>query len=99
MKAYIVGLRSDDDVGNEIVFAKNSKEAMKKAQSLDLADWKESYIDVYAKRNNAFDGLENDSDGILIKKWKEGWRWWDKAPNMPYPEEASDDEFLEWFTK
>lgn len=98
MKAYIVGLRSNDDVGNEIVFAKNSKEAMKKAQSLDLSDWKESYIDVYVKRNNAFDGLENDSDGILIKKWQEGWSWFDKAPGMPEPETSTEQEFFDWYT-
>lgn len=97
MKAYIVGLRSNDDVGNEIVFAKNIKEAMKKAQKLDLTDQKENFIDVYVKRKDAFDGLENDPDGVLIKQWQEGWRF--HKGLAPEPEVSTEQDFWDWYTE
>lgn len=79
MKAYIVGLYSDDgDIGNEIIFAENSKEAKVKAHSTDVADSQESYIDVYAKRYKEFDGMENATEAeMMYKKFQEGW-WFEE---------------------
>lgn len=94
MKAYLAGLYSDPDVGNDIVFAENSKEAMKLAQYLDCTDTKESYVDVYAKRAPEFDGMENASEKELnLKMWREGWYFF--VGEYPEPDEATDEEFYE----
>lgn len=96
MKAYVCGIRSNDDAGNEVVFAKNSKEAMKKAQLLEILDYKESYIDVYVKRASEFDGMEDLSDKELTKvKWRNG--WWFEYIDYPDSEEGTDEEFYEWY--
>lgn len=99
MKAYVVGLTSNDDNGQEIVFANTSKEAVKKAMCMDITDLMESYIDVYARRSPAFDGMESASGAdIMLKKFREGWTWYDLS-GQPYEEETTDEEFFQWLEK
>lgn len=70
MKAYVLGLYSDEDAGNELVFANTVKEA--KDKNTELIP--ESYIDLYAHREKAFDGMENASEEDILEKMKaEGW--------------------------
>ncbi|WP_429976639.1 hypothetical protein [Enterococcus sp. AZ051] len=96
MKAYKVGLKSDPDVGNEIVWAKNSKEAMKQAQTLDLADTKESYIDVEVKRYSVIDDMENLSHREFTKaQWRDG--WWFHQSGCPFEDVSTDEEFYKWY--
>ena len=98
MKAYIGGIHSSDDAGNIIVFAQTSKEAIKLVLQDDISDYRESYIDVYAKRYPAFDGMENLSHGELMKeKWRDGWRFFDNYP--PEESESSDQDFYDWYNK
>lgn len=93
MKAYIVGVESDPDAGNEIVWAKNSKEARRTAQYMDISDSAESYIDVYVRREQEFDDMENASEKeIMLKKWHEGWQW--DNISIPDPDYATDEEFI-----
>lgn len=97
MKAYMAGIHSDPDVGNQIIFAKNSKEAMKKAQSLDITDYKESYIDVYANRAPEFDGMENATGlEIALEQWRNGWTWYDYQ-DQPDVETDSEEAFINWY--
>ncbi|WP_048728755.1 hypothetical protein [Carnobacterium sp. 1290_CSPC] len=71
MKAYVLGLYSNEDAGNELVFANTVKEAKGKNTELDP----ESYIDLYAHREKAFDGMENTPEEVILEKMKaEGWR-------------------------
>ncbi|WP_321388979.1 hypothetical protein [uncultured Enterococcus sp.] len=96
MKAYIVGVTSDPDSGEEIVFANTAKEARQKADCMDLTDYAESWIDIFAKRYPAFDDMENSSeDEIALKKFREGWNWFDRL-NQPEEETTTDDEFFDW---
>lgn len=89
MKAYILGIKGDDDAGNEIVFAETAKEA-RKMVSLTYDSW----IDVYARRCKEFDGMENSTPKeMLYKCWKEGW-WFHQSP---LPDEATDEEFDKWY--
>lgn len=98
MKAYIVGLKSNPDVGNGIVFAKNGKEARKKADGLDLTDTRESYIDVTVHRYAVFDDMENLSERDLMKEqWKQG--WWCHQRDCPFFENQSDDVFYKWYDR
>lgn len=98
MKAYVVGLESNPDAGNEIVFAKNSKEAKKIAHTIELTDNKESYIDVYVKRNPTFDDMENLPQKVVDKvKWREGWRFFQEG--CPNCETATDEEFYAWYDR
>lgn len=70
MKAYVLGLYSNEDAGNELVFANTVKEAKDKNTQLDP----ESYIDLYAHREKVFDDMENASEEVILEKMKaEGW--------------------------
>lgn len=96
VKAYIIGLESNPDVGNEIVFAKNGREARKMADGLDLTDGRESYIDVTVHRAPSFDDMENLTDRELMKiKWREG--WWFHQSDCPFEVGASDEDFYKWY--
>ncbi|KAF1295167.1 hypothetical protein BAU15_05290 [Enterococcus sp. JM4C] len=99
MKAYIIGLESDPDVGNEIVFAKNNKEARKQALGLDLTDTRENYIDVTVRRYSALDNMENSSHrDISLKQWQLGWYFFQDGCPSP-PEEHTDEDFYEWYDR
>lgn len=92
MKAYMLGLYSDDDQGNEIVFAKTAKEAKKYNRDLDP----DSYIDLFAKRAPEFDGMENMSIKELMKEqWREG--WWFHQDGCPSNDESDDEVFYKWY--
>lgn len=97
MKAYSVGIKSNPDAGNEIIFAKNTKEARKKAQHTNLVGENgPDFIDVRVLREPAFDDMENVTEKeMLIKQWRTGWWFFRGTP--PDPETASDEEFLEWW--
>ena len=98
MKAYIGGIHSSDDAGNIIVFAKNSKEAVKLVLQDDISDYRESYIDVYAKRYPAFDNMESLSHKEFMKeKWRAG--WWFFQDGLPDESESSDQNFYDWYNK
>lgn len=98
MKAYMGGLYSDPDVGNIIVFAKNAKEAKELVLADDVSDYQESYIDVYARRAHEFDGMEDKTEyELMLEKWRQC--WWFKQPNLPNPDEATDEDFHNWFKK
>ena len=98
MKAYMGGLYSSDDEGNAIVFAKNAKEAKSKfmGHHHGIADYAESYIDIYAVRAPEFDGMENASDAeLMCEQWRQG--WWFHQGDVPDVETASDEDFYEWY--
>lgn len=98
MKAYVIGLHSNPDAGNDIVFAENSKEAFKKAQSEDVTEGKESYIDVYAHRSPEFDGMEKCTHKeIMYQQYLSGW-WFDIGNPPDYGNrDATKEEFGEWY--
>lgn len=94
------GLYSSDDRGNAIVFANNTKEAKKKfmAHHYGVADYAESYIDIYVKRASSFDGMEKASDAeLMCEQWKQG--WWFHQDGVPDVETATDEDFYEWYKK
>ncbi|HAA4734149.1 TPA_asm: hypothetical protein GEU45_05885 [Listeria monocytogenes] len=96
MKAYVVGLYSDSDAGQEIVFAETAKNAKEKASKLDISEEAESFIDLYAKRCADFDGMENASaESVLLKQFREGWCFF--GFGQPNCESATDEEFLKWY--
>ncbi|MGM0122715.1 hypothetical protein IGI37_000080 [Enterococcus sp. AZ194] len=99
MKAYIIGLESNPDVGNGIVFAKNSKAARKEALRLDLADTRKNYIDVTVRRYSALDGMENYSHRELsLEQWRLSWWFFQEGCPSP-PEEHTDDDFYKWYDR
>ena len=96
MKAYIGGIRSDDDAGNIIVFARTAKEAVKLVLQDEISDGRESYIDVYAKRYSISDDMENLSREELMKEqWRDG--WWFSQSDLPDKSESSDQDFYDWY--
>lgn len=96
MKAYITGIRDDDDAGNEIVFAETAKKARSKVWGTDFTAFAESYIDIYAHRYPQYDGLEDLSPRELAKtQWRDG--WWFHQDDYPDPDEATDEDFYEWY--
>lgn len=98
MKAYIIGLESNPDVGNAIVFAKNGKEARKLADGLELTDTRENYIDVTVHRAPNFDGMENFTDRELMKvQWRHG--WWFHQSGCPTEAGTPDEEFYRWYDR
>jgi len=38
MKAYVVGNKEEPEIGNEVIYAKNTKEARRVAHSTDIAE-------------------------------------------------------------
>ena len=99
MKAYMVGLNSNPDVGNEIVFARNYKEAKNKAHRLELVDTKESYIDVFIKRYPVMDDMELSGEKEKMKVlWRNGW-WFHQSGYPQANDDVSDKDFYEWYDK
>ncbi len=98
MKAYIVGLTSNPDVGNAIVFAKNSRDAKILAYGLDLTDTRESFIDVTVHRAPVFDEMEDLSEREIMKvQWREG--WWFHQGDCPLEAESTDEDFYIWYDR
>lgn len=92
MKAYSLGLYSNDDAGNEVVFAETAKEAKGKVLNLEP----DSFIDLYAHRAPEFDGMENYTHKELMKeKWRNN--WWFDIGTPPDREDETDAEFYEWY--
>lgn len=95
MKAYVLGLYSNSDAGNELVFAKDSKEAKK--LNMDLEP--DSYIDLYANRAPHFDDMENYSHKeIMREQWREGW-WFDIGTPPSADNNVPDEAFYDWYDK
>lgn len=96
MKAYVLRVEGDDDQGQAVVFSNTAKEAKKLFFSTNLQC--DSYTDIRVKRSPEFDNMENLSEIELDKeKWRTGWRWFDY--DTPYPEDTTDEEFIEWYKK
>lgn len=97
MKAYCLSIKDDDDAGQAIVFADNVKDAKKQVYSHDmLVDAMEEWTWLRAHRAKQFDDMENLSKAELsLHQWHDGWRWFDM--DFPDPDEATDEEFLEWY--
>jgi hypothetical protein len=94
MKAYILGIRDDDDQGEFVVFADNAQEARKLVNGTDLQY--ERWIDVRSYRAKRWDNLEHLDDAHLhLELWKEGWRW--LFTSYPDPETDTDETFLAWY--
>lgn len=93
MKAWRVEISNDPDQGTLVVFANTRNEA--KSMTGDLMY--DSWIDISATRFKEMDGKEHlDKAHLTLELWREhGWRWWDIE--YPDPDEATDDEFLEWY--
>lgn len=73
MEAYIVGLHSIEDE-YDTLFAKNKREALKKAQNSRLATWGTGNNDVYVIRYYWLDGKQDLSHVELEEvKRLHGW--------------------------
>lgn len=93
LKAYVLGVNSDDDKGQMIVFANNAKEA-RQLENGQLDP--ESFIDLFVRRSPAFDDMEKLSQKELMKEqWREG--WWFHQNGCPNEEESTDEEFYIWY--
>lgn len=54
------------------------------------------YLDVYAKREPDFDGMEHEPEQIIaLKQWREGRSWED--PNQPDSDNDTDKAFFDWY--
>lgn len=96
MKAYYVSLRSDDEAGGGIVFAKTAQEARGMYHTWDLDP--ENWLDVQAHRRPNFDNMENLSKMELMKEcWRDG--WWFHESNVPDVNEATDQDFYDWYER
>ena len=96
MKAYYLSIHNDDDQGQAIVFADSIKEAKRLIYNTGL-DY-DSYIDIRAKRQPAYDNLEHLNGMELANlQWKDGWIWFDYE--TPSPEDTTDEEFYKWYKK
>lgn len=94
MKAYIVWIDYNDDAGNEIVFAKNTKEALKMARNSELAENADRFIDIRVKRYPVFDDKDNLTHRDFTRlKISEGWRYEGEDIN----EDSTDEEFYWWY--
>lgn len=79
MKAYNMTIPSNDDLGQEIIWAKNTKEARKKARLSNLyLENAESFSDLSVSRSPEFDDCENmNSIDFAWKQHCEGWEWYE----------------------
>lgn len=97
MKAYVVGNKEEPEIGNEIIYAENTKEARRVAHSTDIANESDYFIDVEVHRAYEFDDTENFSKKEFIKlQWEEGW-WFDEG--APDPWSSSEEDFYKWYGK
>ena len=84
MKAWSVRNITDDDLGQEIIWADNVKEAKKKACQTDMMMEVFSYIDLRVHRAPEFDGMEGLSRKDFRKQqWINGWQFYD-GTELPY---------------
>lgn len=96
MKAYILGMRSDPDEGNEIVFADTVREAKKQAIGMDFYESSGDWLDLYANRYKKYDDLEHlTRKELALHQWRDGW-WWHE-PGYPDPDEGTDQDFYKWY--
>ena len=97
MKAYIGG-KHNSDSGQYNRFRSNFKRTVKLVLQDDISDYRESYIDVYAKRYPAFDNMESLSHKEFRKeKWRAG--WWFFQDSLPDESEWSDKIFTIGITR
>lgn len=99
MKAYYLSIKDDDEGVMAVVFANNAKEAKKQIYGSYMMDyWSGEWIYLRVNRAKRYDGMENlDAAHLALQQWHDGWRWFDR--DYPDPDEATDDEFLEWYRK
>jgi hypothetical protein len=98
MKAYYLSIKDEDDAGGAVVFANTVKEAKKQVWAHDtLVEALEGgWITLQAHRDERYDDMDNlDVAHLALAQWHDGWRWFDM--DYPDPDEATDDEFLEWY--
>lgn len=97
MKAYFVWIENDDDAGNEIIFAKNTKEARSLAHTTQIAEEADRFIDVRVKRYPIFDDKENLTHKEFTRlKISEGWRFFELED---IDEDTTNEEFDLWYTR
>lgn len=96
MKAYLAGIRDDDDAGQELVFADTAQKARSKVWGTDFTAFAERYIDVYAHRAKKWDYLEGKDQRECYKEfWRDG--WWFHQSGYPDSDEATDEDFYKWY--
>lgn len=104
MKAWIVENINDFDYDwNEIVFARNYKEAKRLATYTNLCQRVSDFTNLRVKRYKDLDDMENLSEKELdFEKWKLGWQWTDYR-NPYFDDNLSEDEnikiFEEWYSE
>lgn len=100
MKAYEVTNCKNDDLGTEIIFAENSRQARNQAwHSTQIGRESDNYTDLKVKRFPPADGYENKPRiELMTFLWHDhGWRFFD-YPDMPDIERgATEEEFRAWF--
>lgn len=96
MKAYFVWIENRYDAGNEIIFAKNTKEARNLAHTTQIAGDADRFIDVRVKRYPAFDDKENLNARDFIRlQLDEGWHF-----DQGYIDgNCTDKEFDLWYER
>lgn len=97
MKAYILEMRDDPDAGCEIVFANTAKEAKRQAIGKDFYEMSGEWLELRVRRLKKFDGMERLSKAEIAKEcWRDG--WWFFESGYPDPDEATDQEFYDWYS-
>lgn len=93
MKAYSIEVVSEPDYGQEVIWAKNTKEARKLAWYTEMASNADGFLDLRVVRASAFDGCENmNADDFAWKQHQEGWRWYE-IPKLN-DEDLTKEEFI-----
>jgi len=98
MKAWTLSIKDDPDQGTFVVFADTREEARSYADSNDLIY--DRWVDIEALRFYDMDDKEHlDKAHLLLELWRDhGWRFVDEL-GEPDADEATDEEFLEWYSK
>ena len=92
MKAYKVWDKTNDDAGQDIVWANNVKESKRKGTSTQVGQQLDQFMDLKVKRCPEFDNMENlSSKDFMKQQWIKGWYWWD-ASYLPHYEELANDD-------
>lgn len=93
MKAWRLEVSNDPDQGTLVVFANTRDEARSQSGDLMYDRW----VDLSATRFKQMDDKESLShEELTLELWRDyGWRWLDM--DYPDPDEATDEEFLEWY--
>lgn len=96
MKAYMLSMKSDPDVGCEIVFANTAREAKKQAIGKDFYEMTGDWLDLRVNRYRQFDDMENSSKREMSKQqWRDG--WWFFEYGCPPVDESTDEDFYKWY--